>query len=34
VVISGGITRMLPVKAGDRFEFSLTGQPALTVAFS
>jgi 2-keto-4-pentenoate hydratase len=34
VVISGGITRMLPVKAGDRFEFSLTGQPALTVTFS
>jgi 2-keto-4-pentenoate hydratase len=34
VVISGGITRMLPVKRGDRFEFSLTGQPALTVSFS
>jgi 2-keto-4-pentenoate hydratase len=34
VVISGGITKMLPVKAGDRFEFSLTGQPTLTVSFS
>jgi 2-keto-4-pentenoate hydratase len=34
VVLSGGITRMLPVKAGDRFVFSLTGQPSLTVSFS
>lgn len=34
IVISGGITKMLPVKAGDRFEFSLTGQPAVTVSFS
>jgi 2-keto-4-pentenoate hydratase len=34
VVISGGITKMLPVKAGDKFVFSLTGQPALTVTFS
>jgi 2-keto-4-pentenoate hydratase len=34
IVISGGITKMLPVKAGDRFEFSLTGQPTLTVSFS
>jgi 2-keto-4-pentenoate hydratase len=34
VVISGGITRMLPVKAGDRFELSLTGQPTLAVSFS
>jgi len=34
VVISGGITKMLPVKAGDRFEFSLTGQPTVTVSFS
>jgi 2-keto-4-pentenoate hydratase len=33
VVISGGITKMLPVKAGDRFEFSLTGQPPLAVSF-
>ena len=33
IVISGGITRMLPVKAGDEFVFSLTGQPDLTVAF-
>jgi 2-keto-4-pentenoate hydratase len=34
VVISGGITKMLPVKAGDEFVFSLTGQPDLTVTFS
>lgn len=34
IVISGGITKMLQVKAGDRFEFSLTGQPAVTVSFS
>lgn len=34
VVISGGITRMLPVKAGDEFRFTLTGQPDLTVTFS
>jgi 2-keto-4-pentenoate hydratase len=33
VVISGGITKMLPVKAGDTFVFSLTSQPDLTVAF-
>jgi len=33
VVISGGITRMLPVKAGDSFVFSLTSQPDLTVCF-
>jgi 2-keto-4-pentenoate hydratase len=34
VVISGAITKMLPVKAGDRFEITLTGQPRLTVLFS
>jgi 2-keto-4-pentenoate hydratase len=34
IVISGGITKMLPVKAGDEFIFSLTGQPSLTVTFS
>ena len=34
IVISGGITKMLPVKAGDEFVFSLTGQPSLTVTFS
>jgi 2-keto-4-pentenoate hydratase len=34
VVISGGITKMLPIKPGDRFEFSLTGQPSLAVSFS
>ena len=33
VVISGGITKMLPVKAGDEFVFSLTSQPSLTVRF-
>jgi 2-keto-4-pentenoate hydratase len=33
VVISGGITKMLPVKAGDEFRFTLTGQPDLTVKF-
>lgn len=34
IVISGGITKMLPVKAGDEFEFTLTGQPNLTVSFA
>ena len=34
IVISGGITKMLPVKAGDEFIFSLTSQPSLTVTFS
>jgi 2-keto-4-pentenoate hydratase len=34
IVISGGITKMLPVKPGDEFTFSLTGQPSLTVAFT
>jgi len=34
VVISGGITKMIPVKAGDEFIFSLTSQPSLTVTFS
>jgi 2-keto-4-pentenoate hydratase len=34
IVISGGITKMLPVKAGDEFVFSLTGQPSVTVTFS
>lgn len=33
IVISGGITKMLPVKAGDEFRFTLTGQPELTVKF-
>jgi 2-keto-4-pentenoate hydratase len=33
VVISGGITKMLPVKSGDEFKFSLTSQPDLTVKF-
>jgi 2-keto-4-pentenoate hydratase len=34
VVISGGITKMLPVTAGDEFIFTLTGQPDLTITFS
>ena len=34
VVISGAITKMLPVNAGDRFVLSLTGQPQLAVSFS
>jgi 2-keto-4-pentenoate hydratase len=34
IVISGGVTKMLPVTAGDEFVFSLTGQPDLTVSFT
>lgn len=34
VVISGGITKMLPVKAGDEFVFSLSSQPDLTIRFT
>ncbi len=34
IVISGGITKMLPVKSGDEFVFALSGQPELTVLFS
>jgi 2-keto-4-pentenoate hydratase len=34
IVISGAITKMLPVQAGDRFVISLTSQPQLTVSFS
>ena len=33
IVISGGLTKMLPVKPGDTFVFSLTGQPDLTLTF-
>ena len=33
IVISGGLTKMLPVTAGDRFVFSLSGQPDLTIDF-
>jgi 2-keto-4-pentenoate hydratase len=33
IVISGGITKMLPVKAGNEFRFTLTGQADLTVRF-
>jgi 2-keto-4-pentenoate hydratase len=34
IVISGGITKMLPVKPGDEFVFSMTSQPSLTVTFA
>jgi 2-keto-4-pentenoate hydratase len=34
IVISGGITRMLPVQAGDEFHVTLTGQPDLKVIFT
>jgi hypothetical protein len=34
VVISGGITKALPVQAGDEFVFSLASPPDLTVTFS
>jgi 2-keto-4-pentenoate hydratase len=33
IVISGGITKAIPVRAGDRFVFNLTGQPSLAVSF-
>ncbi|HLA44398.1 MAG TPA: fumarylacetoacetate hydrolase family protein [Aggregatilineales bacterium] len=33
VVLSGGITKMLPVAAGDVFNITLTGQPSLTIRF-
>ncbi len=33
IVISGGITKMLPVKPGDEFIFSLTSQPSLRISF-
>jgi len=33
IVISGGITKMLPVKGGDEFTFTMTGQPPVTVSF-
>ncbi len=34
IVISGGITKMLPVMAGDEFVFALTGRPSLIVSFT
>jgi 2-keto-4-pentenoate hydratase len=34
IVISGGITKMLPVSAGSTFVFTLTGQPSVTVSFT
>ncbi|HUO23094.1 MAG TPA: fumarylacetoacetate hydrolase family protein [Caulobacteraceae bacterium] len=33
IVISGAISKMLPIGAGDEFVFSLSGQPDLTVSF-
>ena len=34
IVISGALTKMLPVAAGDEFVVSLTGQPDLAVRFT
>jgi 2-keto-4-pentenoate hydratase len=34
IVISGAFMKMLPFQAGDRFVFSLTSQPDLTVLLS
>ena len=34
VVLSGSVTTMLPVAAGDTFNFQMTGQPPLSVHFS
>ncbi len=34
VVLSGGITKMIPIAPGDHFVFRLYGQPSLTVTFS
>lgn len=34
IIISGGITKMLPVAIGDEFVFSLTSQPNLIVRFA
>jgi 2-keto-4-pentenoate hydratase len=34
IVISGGLTKMLPVKSGDEFVFALTGQPSMTIVFT
>jgi 2-keto-4-pentenoate hydratase len=34
IVISGGITKMLPVSAGDIFTFNMINQPPLTVVFT
>ena len=33
IVISGGMTKMLPVKPGDEFVFALESQPELSVRF-
>jgi 2-keto-4-pentenoate hydratase len=33
IVISGGMTKMLPVKAGDEFVFALESQPELSIRF-
>ena len=34
IVISGGLTKMIPVLAGDEFVFGLTSQPDLTIRFT
>lgn len=34
VILSGGVTKMLPVEAGDAFTFNLTGQPSLNINFT
>ncbi len=34
IVISGGITKMLPVGPGDEFTFTMTGQPPVTILFT
>ena len=33
VILSGGVTKMLPVAAGDSFTFNMTGQPSLALRF-
>jgi len=33
IVLSGGLTKMLPLNAGDEFVFSLSSQPDLTILF-
>jgi 2-keto-4-pentenoate hydratase len=33
IVLSGGVTPMQPVVAGDVFTFAMTGQPSLTIRF-
>ena len=33
IVLSGGVTKMLPVSAGDNFSFHMTDQPPLHIRF-